>query len=185
MGTLGAVPQAAHQIAINLASMTFLTCTGLAMAATIRVGNNLGRKDPIGVQRVGYSAILQVVAFMLIAAFVFVILRNQLPLIYINDPAVINIASSLLIMCAFFQVSDGVQVVAIGALRGLQDVKMPMLLTFIAYWIIGLPTSYLGARVFDMGPIGVWLGLVFGLTVSAVLLTIRFRKITNKSISAV
>ena len=183
MGTLGAIPQAAHQIAINLASMTFLTCTGLGMAATIRVGNNLGRKDSLGVQRVGYSAILQVIAFMLIAAVVFVLFRNQLPLIYINDEAVITIASTLIIMSAIFQVSDGVQVVALGALRGLQDVKIPMFITFIAYWMIGIPTSFLGARYWNLGPVGVWLGLVLGLTVSALLLTRRFQRITNRSIS--
>lgn len=182
MGTLGAVPQAAHQIAINLASMTFLTCTGLAMAATIRAGNRLGEKDFGGLQRAGYSALIQVVAFMLIAAVVFVMCRNILPLIYIDDPAVISIASTLLIMAAIFQVSDGIQVVALGALRGIQDVRVPMVITFIAYWVFGLPISYVSARFLDFGPVGVWLGLVLGLTISAGLLTTRFKKISDKMI---
>ena len=174
MGTLGKVPQAAHQIAINLAAMTFLTCTGLGMAATIRVGNQLGQRNNTGLYKAGMSAILQVILFMLIAAIVFVGLRNVLPHLYIDDAAVIKIASVLLIMAAIFQVSDGVQVVALGVLRGMQDVKMPMVITFLAYWICGIPISYISARYLDLGPMGVWLGLVIGLTVSAILLTRRF-----------
>ncbi len=179
MGTLGAVPQAAHQIAINLSAMTFLTCTGFAMAATIRVGNQLGRNDKIGVYKAGMSAIFQVVIFMLTAAFIFVIFRNALPTIYINDPEVIKIASGLLIIAAIFQVSDGVQVVAQGALRGIQDVKIPTAITFMAYWVFGLPISYYSANYMDFGPTGVWMGLVIGLTISAGLLTYRFRKMTR------
>ena len=180
MGTLGAVPQAAHQIAINLASMTFLTCTGLAMAATIRVGNRLGQNDLIGVQKAGNSAIIQVTAFMLCAAVLFILLRDYLPLIYIDDVEVVKIASVLLITAAFFQVSDGIQVVALGALRGIQDVKIPMVITFIAYWVFGLPISYFSARDWGFGPAGVWIGLVIGLTISAAFLTIRFRTITTR-----
>ena len=174
MGTLGKTPQAAHQIAINLAAMTFLTCTGLGMAATIRVGNQLGQNNTSGLYKAGMSAILQVVLFMLVAAFLFVGLRDVLPHLYIDDDAVIQIASVLLIMAAIFQVSDGVQVVALGVLRGMQDVKVPMLITFLAYWLCGIPISYISARHLNFGPIGVWMGLVIGLTVSAVLLTRRF-----------
>ena len=174
MGTLGKTPQAAHQIAINLAAMTFLTCTGLGMAATIRVGNQLGQNNTSGLYKAGMSAIIQVVLFMLVAAFLFVGLRDVLPHLYIDDDAVIQIASVLLIMAAIFQVSDGVQVVALGVLRGMQDVKVPMLITFLAYWLCGIPISYISARHLNFGPIGVWMGLVIGLTVSAVLLTRRF-----------
>jgi len=179
MGTLGAVPQAAHQIAINLAAMTFLTCTGFGIAATIRVGNRLGDQDRPGVYRAGMSAILQVTLFMLVAAVLFVLLRDILPTMYIDDEAVIEIASTLLVMAAIFQVSDGVQVVAQGALRGIQDVMIPTAITFMAYWIFGLPISYLSAHYWDIGPIGVWLGLVIGLTISASLLTYRFRRLTK------
>lgn len=174
MGTLGKVPQAAHQIAINLAAMTFLTCTGLGMAATIRVGNQLGQNNTTGLYKAGMSAIIQVTLFMLIAALVFVGLRDVLPLMYIEDKAVIQIASVLLIMAAIFQVSDGIQVVALGVLRGMQDVKIPMMITFLAYWICGIPISYISARFLGLGPLGVWLGLVIGLTISAILLTRRF-----------
>lgn len=174
MGTLGAKPQAAHQIAINLASITFLICTGLGMAATIRVGTHVGKQDLRGMYTAGISAIIQITIFMLCAAIIFIALRNYLPYIYIDDPDVISIASTLLIMAALFQVSDGVQVVASGALRGMQDVKIPSFITFISYWMIGLPISYLSAHIFDLGPAGVWLGLLLGLTFSAVMLTMRF-----------
>lgn len=116
---------------------------------------------------------------MLTAAFIFVIFRNALPTIYINDPEVIKIASGLLIIAAIFQVSDGVQVVAQGALRGIQDVKIPTAITFMAYWVFGLPISYYSANYMDFGPTGVWMGLVIGLTISAGLLTYRFRKMTR------
>lgn len=182
MGTLGAIPQAAHQIAINLAAMTFLTCTGIGMAATIRVGNKLGKADWPGVYRAGNAAILQVVLFMTIAAILFISFRQLLPRIYIDDPEVIRIASVLLIMAAIFQVSDGVQVVALGALRGIQDVRVPALITFMAYWVFGIPISYLSAKYWSLGPVGVWAGLVIGLTISAILLTLRFQvKTKNKS----
>ncbi len=184
MGTLGAYPQAAHQIAINLASITFLICTGIGMAATIRVGNQLGKHNYPAIRRVGVSAMIQVFVFMIIGAGIFVVFRHQLPLIYIDDLQVIEIAALLLVMAALFQVSDGIQVVALGALRGLQDVKVPSLITFISYWIFGLPISYLSARYFKMGPIGVWIGLIIGLTISALLLTIRFFRLTARRKSA-
>ena len=179
MGTLGAIPQAAHQIAINLSAMTFLTCTGIGLAATIRVGNRFGLKNKSGANEAGIAAILQVMLFMFVAAIVFVSCRNLLPKIYIDNAQVISIASTLLIMAAIFQISDGVQVVALGALRGIQDVKIPMIITFVAYWICGLPISYVSARYLDVGPVGVWLGLVLGLTISAIWLTRRFIILTK------
>ena len=174
MGTLGAQAQAAHQIAINLASITFLICTGLGMTATIRVGNHQGKNDVHGSRDSGFSAMLQATLFMAVCAIIFVIFRWQLPTIYIENSDVISIAASLLLLAALFQISDGIQVVALGALRGLQDVKMPMLITFVAYWIIGLPTSYLTIQYLGWGPQGIWWGLVLGLSISAVMLTIRF-----------
>lgn len=180
MGTLGPIPQAAHQIAINLAAMTFLTCTGFGIAATIRVGHFYGQENRKGVYDAGMSSILQVTFFMLVGAIIFILLRNVLPTMYINDPDVIALASGLLIVAGIFQVSDGVQVVAQGALRGIQDVKIPTLITFMAYWIFGLPFSYLSANYLGMGPTGVWIGLVIGLTISASLLTLRFRRLARK-----
>ena len=111
---------------------------------------------------------------MFFGALIFVAFRHLLPTMYIKDPAVIKIASGLLIIAAIFQISDGVQVVAQGALRGIQDVKIPTLITFTAYWILGLPISYFSATKLNWGPSGVWVGLVIGLTFSAFLLTKRF-----------
>lgn len=178
MGTIGATEQAAHQIAINMAATTFITCMGIGMAATIRVGNQLGKNSPEGVYRAGMSAMIQVSLIMLFFAVLFVIFRHWIPLMYIDDPEVISIATVLLLMAAVFQVSDGLQMVALGALRGLQDVNIPTVITFIAYWIFGIPISYLAANHFDWGPVGVWVGLVVGLTISASLLAYRFHKKT-------
>lgn len=185
MGSLGEIPQAAHQIAINLASMTFLTCTGFGMAAAIRVGNNFGEENPEGMYNAGISAVYQVTLIMFVAAILFVVFRKVLPTMYINDPEVIKIASGLLIVAAIFQISDGVQVVVQGALRGLQDVKIPTIITFSAYWIFGLPFSYLSARHWGLGPTGVWIGLVIGLSISAALLTWRFHGLTKRHNQAV
>ena len=180
MGMVSKNAQAAHQVAINLASITFLICAGFGMAATVRVGNNLGRQDPAGMMRAGVSAILQVSLFMAVTATIFILFRDFLPSLYINDETVLSIASLLMIFAAVFQIPDGVQVVALGALRGIQDVKVPTVITFISYWIFGLPISYLAAFNLKLGPIGVWLGLTIGLAISATLLTNRFlRKLKN------
>ena len=182
MGKLGKIPQAAHQIVINLASMTFLICTGLAMAATIRVGNQIGKHQYIGVKNAGFSAIIQVFVFMAFTAILFIVGRNFFPTFYIDDKEVLKIATVLMLMSALFQIPDGVQVAALGSLRGMQDVKIPTLITFVAYWIFGIPISYITAFIYDWGPIGIWAGLVFGLSISAGLLTYRFQQKTNKLI---
>lgn len=179
MGTLGAIPQAAHQIAINLAAITFLTCVGLALASTIRVGNQLGQKNFDRMHSAGMAAILQVGIFMFFMAAIFILLRDVLPHIYISDKEVVAIASTLIVVAAFFQISDGVQVVAQGALRGMRDVKIPTIITFVAYWLCGIPISYIGASVLDLGPLGVWAGLLTGLTISAILLSRRFYKLSS------
>ncbi|MEE9372631.1 MAG: MATE family efflux transporter [Saprospiraceae bacterium] len=176
MGILSRDAQAAHQIAINMSAVTFLICSGLGMAATVRVGNRLGEKNAIGIRRAGLSSIVQVVIIMLVFSLIMIIFRAVLPTFYIDDVNVINIASTLLIAAAIFQIPDGIQVVALGALRGLQDVKAPTFITFVAYWVFGLPFSYFSAFYFDIGPIGIWLGLVVGLTISSTLLTLRFWK---------
>lgn len=174
MGMITKEAQAAHQIAINLSSITFLICTGLAMACTIRVGNQMGMKNVEGIRAAGFSAIIQAFLFMLVAGILFVCFRNSLPTLYINDGSVISIASILLILAAIFQIPDGIQVTVLGALRGIQDVMIPTLITFIAYWVFGLPISYYTAFYTDLGPLGVWIGLVVGLSISALLLSWRF-----------
>ena len=175
MGIISKDAQAAHQIAINMSAVTFLICSGLGMAATVRVGNRLGEKNAPGLRRAGLSSIIQVIMIMFVFAMIMVTFRHVLPAFYIDDQNVISIAATLLIAAAVFQIPDGVQVVALGALRGLQDVKIPTFITFVAYWIFGLPISYISAFHFDFGPLGIWLGLVVGLIVSSSLLTLRFR----------
>jgi len=112
-------------------------------------------------------------------AGIFIIFRKFLPTLYIDDPDVIGIAAMLIVMAAVFQIPDGIQVATLGALRGLQDVKIPTLITFFAYFIVGIPLCYVFAFVFDYGPLGIWIGLVVSLTVSAALLTWRFNKLSR------
>lgn len=180
MGFIGKVEQASHQIAINLASITFMIATGLAMAATIRVGNQLGKGDIPKVKTAGYSAMIQITLFMIVAATGFVLARHLLPTIYMDNEEVISIAAYLLLAAAVFQIPDGIQVISLSALRGLQDVKIPTLITFLSYWLLGIPCSYILAITLEWGPIGVWIGLIVGLTVSAIFLSYRFKMLTDK-----
>lgn len=180
MGMVSKNAQAAHQIAINLSSITFMICTGLAMASTIRIGNQLGKKNPQGMRDAGMSALIQVTFIMLIFSLLFVLFRSYLPHLYIDDSIVIEIAASLLIFAAIFQVPDGVQVTALAALRGLQDVKVPTMITFFSYYVFGIPISYMAAIHWGMGAYGVWLGLLIGLFISASLLTLRFDRLSKR-----
>lgn len=180
MGFIGKNEQASHQIAINLASMTFMVATGLAMATTIRVGNQLGKGDIQKVKDAGYSSMIQITLFMIVTAVLFMLTRHLLPTIYMDNDEVVSIAAYLLLAAAIFQIPDGIQVVTLSALRGLQDVKVPTLITFLSYWLLGIPFSYVTAITLGWGPIGVWLGLIVGLSVSAVFLYSRFRMLTNK-----
>jgi len=180
MGMVSKNAQAAHQISINLSSITFMICSGLAMASTIRVGNQLGKKDYHAMRDAGISSFLQVTLIMGVFSILFVILRHILPFIYIDDPVVIGIASTLLIYAAIFQIPDGIQVNALAALRGIQDVKIPTLITFFSYYLFGIPVSYFAALHWGMGATGVWLGLLIGLFISASLLTARFNRLSKE-----
>jgi len=174
VGWLGAKQQAAHQIAINLASISFMAVLGISAAGSIRVGNAVGQKDIQETRRAGFTASFLGASVMFFSGLIFIFFRNFLPTLYINDKEVISIASSLLIIAALFQLSDGFQAVGIGILRGLTDVKIPTAITFIAYWVVGLPVGYLLGFTFNLGVQGVWIGLLSGLTTSAILLTLRF-----------
>ena len=174
IGWLGTDQLAAHQIAINLASVSFMVVLGISMAGGIRVGNGVGEQNIKQVRMAGFSSIFLAICFMAFSGLVFIIFRDWLPTLYIKDQNVISIASSLLIIAALFQLSDGTQAVGIGILRGLTDVKIPTAITFIAYWIVGLPTGYLLGFILGLDVQGVWIGLLAGLTTSAVLLTLRF-----------
>ena len=190
-GFLGKNPQAANQIALNLSSMTFMFAMGLGVTAMIRVGNQKGKQDFISLKRIAYSIFLLIFIFDVIFCLFFLFTSNYLPWIYLNSnnpmqfgdvQEVVTIASSLLIASAFFQISDGLQVVVLGALRGLQDVNVPALITFFSYGLFGIPISfYLGLKT-DLGAFGIWIGLCSGLTSSALLLFWRFQYLTKKLI---
>ncbi|SMG33358.1 multidrug resistance protein, MATE family [Marivirga sericea] len=174
IGWMGAVPLASHQVAMNLASISYMMATGISAAATVRVGNQLGQRDIPTMRIAAFTCFLMAVIFMSFTGLVFLGLNDYLPMLYTSDQEVIKIASSLLIIAALFQLSDGVQVVGLGALRGMGDVKLPTVVTFMAYWVIGLPTGYLLAFTFGFEEKGVWYGLLTGLSVTAVILFIRF-----------
>lgn len=180
IGWISPKAQAAHLVALSLAAITYMMASGLSAAASVRVGNQYGLKSSRGVRAAGFSVFVMVILFMSFTAACFVVFRNFLPTLFNNDPEVIMVSSSLLIVAAFFQLSDGVQVVALGALRGIRDVKIPTIITLVAYWIIGLPMSYVFAFTLNMGILGVWYGLFLGLTTAAVLLFLRFNFISKQ-----
>jgi len=186
-GVLGKNPQAANQIALNLSSMTFMFGMGLGIAAMIRVGNQKGLRNYPELRRVANSIFLMTLLLQVIFATLFLLGRNLLPTIYLDtqdmanqadNMEVLGIAAQLLLIAAFFQISDGIQVVVLGALRGLQDVRIPTLITFIAYWLVGFPTSYYLGLYTSLKSTGIWIGLLLGLTASSIMLYLRFRHMT-------
>lgn len=190
-GLLGKNPQAANQIALNLSSMTFMVAMGLSVAAMIRVGNQKGLQNFIELRRIAFSIFLFGFFLAITFAILFFLFHDDLPKLYVNlgdelnaadNVEVLAIASKLLIAAAFFQITDSLQVIVLGALRGLQDVKIPTLLVFISYWIVGFPVSYFLGKEEKFGSFGVWMGLLAGLSTAAILLFIRFNWLTLKLI---
>lgn len=191
-GRIGTTSQAANQIALTLATFTFMFVSGLSVAGMVRVGNQKGIKDFRKLQIVARSIFLLAIIVQGTFAVLFVLLHTVLPEFFVNSEnlkalsdssEVISIASGLILIAAVFQLSDGIQVVVLGALRGLQDVKVPMYITFVAYWIIGFPISiYLGLFT-ELKAMGVWIGLLSGLTAAALFLYLRFNKLTKKLIT--
>ncbi len=180
MGWLGTNTLAAHQIAINLATISYMTTSGLGAAATIRVGTFLGQRDGVALRRSGFTLIGLGVGVMLLWGVAFILGQHFLPSLYIDDAAVLSIAAPLVFIAGFFQLSDGIQVVCAGALRGLQDVKIPSLFIFVAYWVLALPIGYVLAFPMGFGAEGVWLGLLIGLTVTAATMVVRFNRLSHK-----
>lgn len=177
---------AAHQVTLTIASFTFNLCIGFSVASTVMIGNKLGEKNFIELQKVGINNIKITFIFMLICGIVFILGRNYLPLFFTKkeDVEVILLASQLLIIAALFQLSDGIQVTTLGCLRGIQDVKIPSIITFIAYWIVTIPLGYFLCVTLKMGAWGMWIALGLGLTISAILLVRRFLVLTSKKINA-
>ena len=190
-GTLGKNPQAANQIALNLSSMTFMFAMGLAVVATIRVGNQYGLMNFKELRRIAFSIFLLILIMDVIFAIFFMIYNEFLPTLYldVNDVAnqqdnteVIAITAKLMIIAAFFQLFDGMQAVVLGALKGMQDVKIPTAITFVAYWIISFPICYLAGITFGYGSEGIWLGFLVGLGASAGMLLWRFNLVTKRQL---
>lgn len=175
-GTIGATEQAAHQVAIQLASMTYMMASGVAAAATIKVGNSLGKQNFFRLKMYAISSYHIVLVFMFVTASLFVLFNQYLPWIFTSDIVVINIAAQLLMIAGLFQLFDGTQVVGLGILRGIGDVNAPTFFAFVAYWIIGLPVAYLLGIHLQVGIKGIWYGLTLGLIISSLLLYNRYRK---------
>ncbi len=176
-GWLGVIPLAAHQIAIGLASISFMIIVGIGSATTIRVSHQLSHKDYKGVMMASVASIHIVLGFMGFSAILFLILRNDLPLLYTNDTNVIILASQLIITAAIFQIFDGLQVVMISILRGFGDVRHAMWYAFIAYIIINIPIGYYLSFVLKYGVVGLWIGIITGLASASMLFYWRFRTI--------
>ncbi|HYG03172.1 MAG TPA: MATE family efflux transporter [Chryseosolibacter sp.] len=175
MGWIGTQTQAAHQIAINMATISYMTTAGLAAAATIRVGYFLGANDFTSLRKAAWSTLAIAMAVMFAWGILFIGGRHFLPALYVEEKEVIMIASSLLIIAGLFQLADGAQVVCTSALRGLQDVKIPSVLILVSYWMIGLPLGYVLTFKMNVGATGIWWGLLTGLTLTAIAMFIRLK----------
>lgn len=179
IGTIDAVSLAAHQIAITCAAMTFMVSIGLSQGSSIRVSNALGRGDWRAISAIGKSTLIISLLFGSVCAVSFILLQNQLPQVFNDDAAVVSLASLLLLFAAIFQISDSLQAIGAGLLRGIKDVKVPTILIAVAYWIVGLPAGYLLAFYFDFKAVGIWLGFIIGLTFSAAFLCARFLRMVK------
>ena len=176
---LGPVPLSGHEIALNCAALSFMVPLGISSAAAVRVGQQLGRKDAAGARRAGWSAIVLGAGFMTCSGLVFVSIPMWISRLFSPDPVVIRTGARLLLVAAAFQLFDGLQTVATGALRGSGDTKTPMLANFVAYWLIGLPVGYFLCFKLGWGAVGIWIGLCGGLMIigSALLFTWQRRKL--------
>ncbi len=174
MGWIGAAALAAHQIALSCAATSFMFPLGISMATTIRIGQALGAHEHGHVRAIGLSSFALGFLIMSVAGLVFAIGNEWLAHAFVKDPDVIALAARLLIIAAFFQIFDGLQVVGAGALRGLSDAIVPMVACLVAYWIVFLPFAYLAAFRFGFGATGIWIGLAVSLGIVALSLFARF-----------
>ena len=173
---LGPVPLSGHEIALNCAAFTFMVPYGISSAAAVRVGQKLGRRDPEGARRAGWSAIILGAGFMACAGLVLVSIPTVIARVFSPDPAVVRVGATLLLVAAAFQLFDGVQVVTTGSLRGAGDTKTPMLANLVAYWFIGIPLGYFLCFRLGWGALGIWIGLCVGLMIIGSALLIVWRK---------
>jgi MATE family multidrug resistance protein len=175
MGSMGTTAVAGHQVALNLASITFMVPLGISIAAAVVVGHAVGRNDPVSAWESAQSALLIAIGFMTATALCFLFLPGPLARVYTNAPEVLVIATQLIPLAGVFQVFDGIQVTSIGILRGLGDTRTPMITGILGFWLLGLPVSLVLAFGLDYGARGLWWGLVFGLVVVAIFLLARVR----------
>jgi MATE family multidrug resistance protein len=182
IGTLGAEITAAHQIAINFASTMFMVPLALSAATTIRIGHALGAGNPEAARFSGITGISVCAGFMACSAAFLLLFRDEVVSLYTNDPSVRAIAISLLFMAAIFQIADGIQIGAAGALRGYKDTRVPMVINTFAYWVLAFPLAYMAAITFRAPPSYIWGAFVLGLSVAALLLTIRYRSVSRKEL---
>jgi MATE family multidrug resistance protein len=185
IGTRGADITAAHQIALNFASTLFMIPLALSAAITIRTGHALGAGDTALARLAGATGIWMSAFFMTCSAAFLLLFRDTVVSVYTSDPSVQAIAVSLLLMAAIFQIADGVQIGAAGALRGYKDTRMPMIINTFAYWALGFPLAYLAAITYEAPPAYIWAGFVLGLSVAAVLLTVRFIRLSKRALQEV
>lgn len=182
MGSIGTTAVAGHQIAINIASVTFMVALGLSTAITVRVGQAIGRKSPRRARFTGFTGIGLITIYMGLMAFVFIFFREHLAGLYTQETDILAVAAHLLILAAVFQISDGLQVSGLAALRGLKDTRIPMYVNFVAYWVIGIPLGYFLGITMEIGPAGLWIGLIAGLTVAAAMHCSRFHLLSKKEL---
>lgn len=183
VGWFGKEALAANQIALTITTFSFMIAQGIGVAATIRVSHQFGEKRYSDARSAGFAAAHLSVAFMGTAGVLYILFRHIIPYAFTSDPAVAAIASSLLIISAGFQIFDATQLSGIASLRALSDVKMPLIFSIIAYYFACLPLGYFCGHILNMGPIGVWVGLMLGLFFAAILFMYRFNKITKRYIA--
>ena len=180
MGWLGETELAGHQVAIGIATFTFMVCLGISQATTIRVSHQMGLKEIRSIRSITLTSTYLVLLFMTVMAILIIIFRFQLPYLFSTDPEVVRIAATLLIIAAFFQLFDGLQVIMLSVLRGMADVRKPMYLAMLAYLFVALPVSYLFAFILDAGPIGIWYGYLVGLALAGSSFYLRFRYLVRR-----
>ena len=182
-GKLGAFPQAANQIALKMSSTTFMVAIGVGVAATVRIGNMKGKKDFVNLRRIALSNQLLISVLMLFFTSLFFVFHKYIPYLFTQEKEVIELAKTLILIAGIFQLSDGLQAVIMASLRGVQDVWIPTLITFISYWVIGFPVSYYLGIMTAYRTTGIWIGMLVGLSISSILLFLRFNYVTKKLIA--
>lgn len=180
IGWIGKNEQAAHQVAINVASTTYMIALGISAAGSIAVGDAYGRKNKTDMARSGKAALILGTCFMGTTAVLLALFNNEIALAYVSDTIVAEMAAGLMFIAALFQLSDGLQCVGLGILRGIQDTKIPTVITIFAYWVVGLPLGYLMAFKYQFSLYGIWYALLLGLSISAALLTYRFFNLSKR-----